>query len=197
MTNLRDIAQIRMGYTFRGSLKDASSGNTAIIQMKDASKEGILQTAAFARTQIDQFSEHYLLCPGDLIFRSRGLNTTTILVEQEMERTICIAPLMFIRILPEKLVLPTYLHWYINLNITQLKLNSYARGNSIRMISAESMEGLELVLPPLERQHKIVAAAELNRQILALEARLAEKRERYTEETLLQFANGDEPLPRP
>jgi hypothetical protein len=54
-----------------------------------------------------------------------------------------------------------------------------------------------LVVPPLDRQHKIVAAAELNRQILALEARLAEKRERYTEETLLQFANGDEPLHRP
>jgi hypothetical protein len=179
-----------MGYTFRGSLKNAASGNTAIIQMKDASEEGVLQTVAFARTQIDNFPAHYLLCPGDLIFRSRGLNTTTILIEQTMEQTICIAPLMFIRVLPNQLVLPAYLHWFINLATTQQKMNAYARGTTIRMISAESMEGLELVLPTLAKQHEIVAAAELNRQIMANEAQLAEKRQRYTEETLLRYAKG-------
>jgi hypothetical protein len=194
--HLRAIAKIRMGYTFRGSLKDAASGNTAIIQMKDASEEGILQTDAFARTQIDNFPEHYLLCPGDLIFRSRGLNTTTILIEQTMEQTICIAPLMFIRVLPNQLVLPAYLHWFINLATTQQKMNAYARGTTIRMISAESMEGLEVVLPTLDKQQKIIAAAELNRQIVLTQTQLAEKRQRYTEEALLQYAKGLHDLDR-
>jgi hypothetical protein len=190
MNQLRDIAEIRMGYTYRGSLKDASRGNTAIIQMKDASADAILQTDAFARAELAPMSDHYFLREGDLIFRSRGLQNTTVLIEQALERTICIAPLMFIRILPEQAVLPAYLHWYINLPGTQNKLNVYARGTTIRMIPAQSMEQLELVLPPLARQHKIVAATKLNREILALEARLAEKRQRYTDEALLQYARG-------
>lgn len=197
MISLRDIAEIRMGYTFRGSLKEASSGNTAIIQMKDASPDGILQTESFARTELSQLSEHYFLRPGDLIFRSRGLQNTTAMIEQELERTICIAPLMFIRLLPQTPVLPGYLHWYINLASTQAKMSAYARGTTIRMIPAESMEGLEIILPSLERQHKIVAATELNRQIQALEARLAEKRQRYAEEALLQYARGLRVLERP
>jgi restriction endonuclease S subunit len=177
-----------MGYTFRGSLKAASNGNTAIVQMKDASPEGVLQPETFARTQITHLSEHYLLRPGDLIFRSRGLTNTTVLITQELARTVCIAPLMVIRVLPSQWVLPGYLHWYINLSSTQERMNAYARGTTIRMISAESMEGLEIVVPPMERQQKIVAAMELEAQIQALETKLAEKRHRYTEEALLLYA---------
>ncbi len=190
MKPLRELAEIRMGYTFRGSLKEASDGNTAILQMKDASPEGVLQAASFARTQIPHLSAHYLLRPGDLIFRSRGLQNTTVLIEQELERTVCIAPLMVIRVLPSQLLLPGYLHWFINLPETQERLNAFARGTVVRMISAESMEGLEIVVPPLERQQKIVAATELNQQIRVLEVKLAEKRQRYADEALLHYARG-------
>ncbi len=59
---------------------------------------------------------------------------------------------------------------------------------AIRMIAAQSMAELPLVLPPLACQHEVVATAKLNREILSLEARLAEKRQRYTDEALLQLA---------
>lgn len=190
MIHLRDIAEIRMGYTFRGSLKESTEGNTAIIQMKDASQEGVARLDQFARAQIDQFPEHYLLRQGDLIFRSRGLINTTALITQALERTICIAPLMFIRVTVPETILPGYLQWFINLSSTQEKLSAYARGATVRMIPAESMEGLEVILPPMERQSNIVSTIELNQQILALETKLAEKRQRYTEEALLQYAKG-------
>ncbi len=190
MNHLRDIAEIRMGYTFRGSLKESTQGNTAIIQMKDASQDGVAQLEQFARTQLDQFPEHYLLRPGDLIFRSRGLLNTTALINQPLARTICIAPLMFIRVTAPDIILPAYLQWFINLTSTQEKMSAYARGATVRMIPAESMEGLEVVLPTLERQANIVATVEMNQQILALETTLADKRKRYTEEALLQYAKG-------
>jgi hypothetical protein len=106
MTKLRDLAEIHMGYTYRGSLKESTEGNTAIIQMRDASQEGVAQPAQFARAQLDNFPEHYLLGPGDLIFRSRGLINTTALITEPLERTICIAPLMFIRITKSEVIFP-------------------------------------------------------------------------------------------
>jgi restriction endonuclease S subunit len=103
---------------------------------------------------------------------------------------------MFIRVLPNQLVLPAYLHWFINLATTQQKMNAFARGTTIRMISAESMEGLELELPTLDRQQKIVAAVELNRQIVLTQTQLTEKRQRYNEEILLLYAKGSQHLDR-
>ena len=185
---LRHIAQIHMGYTFRGSLKNSTRGNTAIIQMRDATQEGVAQPDQFARAQLDHFTEHYLLGPGDLIFRSRGLVSTTALITQPLARTICIAPLMFIRITRPDLILPAYLQWFINLTSTQEQISTYARGTVVRMIPAESMQGLNVELPTLEGQQKILAAIELNQQILVVQAKLAKNCKNYTEQALLQFA---------
>ena len=146
MMKLRDLAEIHMGYTFRGSLKESTQGNTAILQMRDASQEGVAQPAQFARAEIANFPAHYLLGPGDLIFRSRGLTNTVALITQPLTHTICIAPLMFIRITEPDAILPAYLQWFINLASTQEQISTYARGATVRMIPAESMQGLIIVL---------------------------------------------------
>ena len=185
---LRDIAKTYMGYTFKGSLKDSTQGNTAIIQMRDASQEGVAQPAQFARTELKQFPAHYLLGPGDLIFRSRGLVNTCALITQPLARTICIAPLMFIRITRPDLILPAYLQWFINLPDTQQQISTYARGSVVRMIAAQSMQGLDVVLPTLQSQQQILATLELNQKIMAVEAELANNRKHFNEQALLQFA---------
>ena len=185
---LRDIAQIHMGYTFRGSLKNSTQGNTAIIQMGDATQEGVEQPDQLARTQLAKLPAHYFLGPGDLIFRSRGLVNTAALITQPLARTICIAPLMYIRITRPDLILPAYLQWFINLTSTQKQISTYARGTPVRMIAAESMQGLDVELPTLENQQQILVTVELGQKILAVEAQLANNRKTYTEQALLQFA---------
>ncbi len=185
---LREIAQIHMGYTFRGSLKNSTQGNTAIIQMRDAWQEGVEQPTQFARAELKHISEHYLLGPGDLIFRSRGSVNTCALIIQPQARTICIAPMMFIRITRPDLILPAYLQWFINLSGIQAQISTYARGSAVRMIAAQSMEGLDVVLPTLQSQQQILVTLELNQQILVVEAELANNRKHFNEQALLQFA---------
>ena len=185
---LREIANTYMGYTLRYSLKDSTQGNTAIIQMRDAWQEGVEQPDQFARTELKHISEHYLLGPGDLIFRSRGSVNTTALITQPQARTICTAPLMFIRITRPDLIFPAYLQWFINLTSTQAQISTYARGSGVRMIAAQSMEGLDVVLPTLQSQQKILVTLELNQKILAVEAELANNRKDFNEQALLQFA---------
>jgi Type I restriction modification DNA specificity domain len=187
---LRELAEIRMGYTFRSSLKECTQGNTAVLQMRDASEEGVAQPTQFARVDIADLPAHYLLVPGDLIFRSRGLVNTTALITQPWEPTICIAPLMFIRITRADLVLPAYMQWFINLASTQKQIDTYARGSTVRMIPAESMKGLEIVLPGLEVQQKIVDTVVLNQEIQAVSSELASKTKQHLEHTLLQYAKG-------
>jgi hypothetical protein len=190
MTHLRDIADIRMGYTFRGSLKAATSGNTAVIQMKDASKAGLSRPECLSRTQLDTLNESYLLQEGDLIFRARGMINSAVLVESVFERTICIAPLMCIRIKDKHLVLPAYLQWFINTATTQRRMTALSQGEAVRMIPTVMMAGLEVILPVAERQEKIIDTINLHHKIIAMEAQLSANKERYTEQTLLQFAKG-------
>ena len=185
---LRNIAEIHMGYTFRGSLKESTEGNTAIIQMRDASQEALAHPEQFARTELEQFPAHYLLGPGDLIFRARGLINTAALITTPLVRTICISPMMFIRVTQPDLILPAYLQWFINTTTTQAQINTYARGATVRMVSAEAMQGLYIVLPTLAVQQKIIDATVLDQKMGCIETELAKNRRQYTEQALLQYA---------
>ena len=190
MTILADVAQARVGYTFRGSLKHADHGDIAVIQMKDITPQALNQSEGLARVSLRNLSPHYLLQNGDLIFRSRGLNNQAWVYNLDQVPTICIAPLIFIRILDQSQLLPSYLEWFINLEQTQMQIASMARGETIAMISVATLHSLEIVLPPLARQQKITEIHQLFRQSQVLEEKLAQKRLQYTQTALLQFAYG-------
>lgn len=188
---LRDYAQIYTGYTFRGSLKGRTQGNTAIIQTGDATQAGIAQPEKLARIDVAQLEEHYLLRPGDIIFRARGMSNTCALITEPLERTICIAPLVFIRIAVPHELLPAYLQWFINLPDTQKHIATFAHGASVRMVSVAAMLGMELLVPTPGSQKAIVATSQLQQQIGLVLAELEKKRDQYTEQALLQFARAN------
>jgi restriction endonuclease S subunit len=85
-------------------------------------------------------------------------------------------------------VLPVYLNWFINQSTTQAYLASHARGTSVSMISKRAVEEMEIAVPPLERQNKIVELAELAATEQQLLRKLAEKRSYYMERLLMRFA---------
>jgi hypothetical protein len=55
------------------------------------------------------------------------------------------------------------------------------------------MQGLDIVLPDLAAQQKIIAGTVLAQQILAKESELAKIRKQYAEQALLQYARGTLP----
>lgn len=165
MNWLNEIATIHMGYPFRRILKDATS-DRSIIQMMDARPDKIGQVTAFASIQINTLPNHFPLRVGDLLFRSRGRYTNSVLIEKIRPMTLCAAPLMLIRVRTNKPVLPAYLNWFINTPRTQRVLDRLAKGEKNRVISLTSMAGLEVLLPTLAAQHHIVNQDRMARQLM-------------------------------
>lgn len=101
--------------------------------------------------------------------------------------TVLAAPLLRIRIVGDH-VLAVYLNWFINQPTAQAYLASHARGTSVSMINKQALEEMEIAVPPLERQKKIVELAELTATEQQLLRRLAEKRNWYMKRLLMQLA---------
>jgi len=196
MNTLKQLAQVCVGYTYRGSLKNATKGDIAVIQMKDVNPEALARPELLARISLPKLLPRYLLQRGDLIFRARGLANQAWVVDSEMP-TICIAPLLFIHILQPALLLPGYLQWFINLNITQEQIARTAHGGAIRMINAHALAELSIPLPSIEVQQNIIQVDQLHRESQALEAKLREKRMAYTENALLHVVMGNLGVPLP
>ncbi len=188
---IKKLATIQMGYSFRSRLEISEGDGVAVIQMKDLLDDNTVSCDDLVKTNMDVVKEHHLVQRGDLIFRSRGdVNTAAILLEHPGKAVVA-APLLRIRVTEPDKVLPEYLNWYISQRDAQIFLTSRAEGTVQKMISKQTVEELEVVLPSLEKQQSIVELATLIAREQTLLHRLGYKREQYIGAVLMRCAKGE------
>lgn len=187
---LKNIATVQAGYSFRSRLESLESGNVAVIQMKDLTNANIVCCDEPARVEMEMPKAHHLLRPGDLIFRSRGLTSSSALLVDDPGIAVLAAPLLRVR-LKSVSVMPEYLNWYISQLPARSYLASCAEGTALKMISKQSLENFELFVPSLVRQRLIVEMAALAAEEQRILKALAEKRNNSISSTLLRVAQGE------
>lgn len=184
---LTDIAEVRMGYSFRSRLETDAEGDVAVIQMKDIDDANLFHPEGLARIQMPDMKDRHLVQEGDLLFRSRGMTNSAALVGGGLGRAVLAAPMLLIRPKTE-IVEPAYLQWFINHPATQAVLAGQAAGTAVKMISKGVLDDLVVALPPLERQLLIVEVAQLASREAALLEELRGRRKALLEGILLREA---------
>ncbi|QXP87475.1 restriction endonuclease subunit S [Methylococcus capsulatus] len=184
---LATIAEVRMGYSFRSRLEADAQGDVAVIQMKDIDDANLLHPEGLVRVQMPDLKDRHLVQAGDLLFRSRGATNSAALVGGGLGRAVLAAPMLLLRPKTE-VVEPAYLQWFINHPSTQATLAAQAAGTSVKMIGKGALDQLEVVLPPLEKQRRIVEVAQLASREAALLEKLRGRRKALLEGILLRSA---------
>ena len=174
---LRDVCVIQSGYTARGRLEPVMSGGVPAIQLGDVAVGGDGLRSNLPRYALSELRDHYFVRGGEVVFRSRGEPNTAVVVEDFLEEPAAvIVPLLILR--PEReRVLPKYLAWAINQPDAQRRLGAEAQGTSLRMIPMSVLENLEIAVPDLPTQKRIVELDSLARQEGHLLRQLAARRE--------------------
>lgn len=188
---LKKLATVQMGYSFRSRLEASMYGDVAVIQMKDLMEDNTVCCDGLTKIDMEAIKEHHLVRKGDLIFRSRGQETTAAVLLDDPGKAVLAAPLLRIRVMKPDRILPEYLNWYISQRDAQIFLSSRAKGTSQKMIGMETIEDLEVRLPALEQQKTIVELAWLSQQEQILLRKLGEMRQKYISTRLMQYAKGE------
>lgn len=180
-----------MGLAFRSRIEPEADG-VAVIQMRDLTEDNRLDNCRnLITTVISGLSDHHLVKRTDLIFRSRGKTTTATLVDSEIGPAVVAAPLLRIRI-TSKHVLPEYLCWFVNQSSAQAFLHSRATGTAMTMVGKAALDSLQVSLPDLEAQKRIVALADLSNQEQRLMRELAETKEKLVREIQMRLVTKSE-----
>lgn len=175
---LADACTIHTGYTARGRLEQTTAEGVLAIQLRDISPDGLVDPERLTRVQLEDLADRYFVRAGDVVFRSRGeRNTASALDERLREPALAVLPLMVLR--PNRnIVTPAYLAWAINQPPAQRHFDIAARGTNIRMIPRSSLDDLELDVPDIETQERIVvidALADRERELTQLAAKTRRK----------------------
>lgn len=172
---LADICSIHTGYTARTRLEPAASG-VLTIQLGDISPDGLVDPEHLTRVQLEDPADRYLVRPGDVVFRSRGERNTACAIDDRLkEPALAVLPLIVLRPMLD-LVMPEFLAWAINQAPAQRHFDAAARGTNIRMIPRNSLDDLELDVPDIGTQERIVSVNALADRERELATEAAEAR---------------------
>lgn len=174
---LADLSDIHSGYTARGRLDPLPEGGVPALQLRDVGTNGEEPGPDFQRYDLGELSDRYFVRGGEVVFRSRGEpNAAAAIPDPLPEPVAVIVPLVIVR--PDRRrVLPEYLAWAINQPDAQRRLGAEAQGTSLRMIPMAALEDLEIAVPDLQTQKRIVELDALARQEGRLLRQLAARRE--------------------
>lgn len=188
---LKQISDVQMGYPFRSRLEFIKDGTLAVIQMKDLGSDNRVDCNSVQKIEMEAIDDKHLVQKGDIIFRSRGVTNTAVILDKEPKSAIVAAPLLRIRV-DKNIILPEYLCWYINQNKAQNFLKMRQEGTHGGMISRQTLETLPVDLPSLDVQRQIIDIINLHEREQILEKKRLKIKEQYMNALLLQLIKGDE-----
>lgn len=150
------------------------------MQLRDVAADGTPPGPHFQRYMLGQLAGRYFVTGGEVVFRPRGEPSSAVAIDDDLqEPVLVISPLVILRPRAHCL-LPAYLVWAINQPDAQRRLGAEAQGTSLRMIPMKALERLEIAVPDLATQRRIVELDALARQEGRLLRELATHRERLS-----------------
>lgn len=155
---LNEIAEIRAGHPFRGSVPEDVNGRVSVVQIKDVDLAGNIYWEGLTKTRLEGRKEPDWIKNGDILFVARGTKIVAAYVDDVPGFCVCSQYFYLIRITSEE-ILPEFVAWQINQQPAQTYLTKSAEGSAQVSIRRSMLENLNIVIPPLERQQTIVALA--------------------------------------
>jgi len=170
IATLSEIADIRTGLFARPE----PGGNLVYLQAKHFDETGCLQSGILTELRSEFVSGNHRLIAGDVLFSAKGYKNFAALYKGEFPAVA--STTFFVSRLRTRDVLPEYLVWYLNSPATQELVKRGAIGSSIVSIPKSSFGQLEISVPPLEVQRKILEIDKLSRREHDLRRKIAELR---------------------
>lgn len=121
----------------------------------------------------------YLLKDGDVVFPMRGLNMKAVYLDKPPEKVLIFNNLAVFS--PEKRVAGKYIVWWFNHSQTQRQLSRLVMGSNQIFIPISKLRQLDVPIPTLEIQQKIIDLEGLRWQEKKLYQTLESKREQLYE----------------
>jgi restriction endonuclease S subunit len=158
-TKLSNIVQFQSGIYEKPDI----NADTLYLQAVHFTRSGSFNQTVVPQLKLNSKLEKHLLKEGDLLFAAKGLNNFAAVYQNSIGKAVASSSFIVIRIKEEQnqKIQPDYLAWYITHNKQIKLLHQQQWGTTIPSISMKQLGELEIDIPPVAIQKKIVAIHQL------------------------------------
>jgi len=162
---LKEIAEIRLGYQFRGKIQYDKNSQYKVILMKDITPNNSIDFQHLAKTNIEKgLNDSFFIKKGDILFLSKGSNSKAIYIPYDLINTIATSHFYIIRIKNINKIIPKYLSWYLNQRPVQKYISKNLYGTALKHINRETVDDIKITIPNILVQQKIAEIVKLNQK---------------------------------
>lgn len=156
---IKELGEVIGGYTFRGAIKNQSTGDTFVLQAKDVEADVELKEAIYLpKVQMGDKGSKSLLQKNDVVLINRSSNAGNFFAAQfsgNEENVVASISLFIIRIFTDT-VLPEYLVNYLNSTKGQSALQNISKGAVVKSVSIKDLRATVIPVPELDVQKAII-----------------------------------------
>lgn len=187
--HLKELAEIRAGYTFRGSPTELPGSGIRMLQIKDIRDTDTVNPdslQAIAWTGKDSMPN---LDENEIVVAARGLNNKAAIMRSSA--TVIPSNQLLVLRVKHNTVLPDYLCWFLNRTQTQKQLKDSQVGTNIPSLNKSGLGDIQVPIFSIETQQKLVALAMLQQQEQAAYQALINNRISMLEGVFQQLIVGE------
>ncbi len=155
--NIRDICTVKTGYAFRSKIEHNPDGNIPVIQPKDITNDGRLETSAVVRVLISAIKPTHLLTTGDVLLASRGRFVATTYNGNFDAECVASGALLVLSVKNSQIILPDYLSLYFNSDRGNHQFHRLTERSTIPSLNRSTLEEMEIPVPDIGTQKKLIA----------------------------------------
>lgn len=170
-TAIKNIANIRTGIF----AKPSGMGEIVYLQAKHFGETGELLGQLHADLNATDISSKHLLSPGEIIFAAKGTKNFAAIYEGGNYPAVASTSFFVLKITNGEL-LPAFLAWHLNHPNTQAIIKDNARGTAIPSIRKIVLEDLDIFIPSIEKQQRILRLNDLASKEYNLRMTILQKR---------------------
>ncbi len=172
---IKSIATIQSGHTFRSKIANDPQGNARVLRISELRVYPHVEAAELPLVQWDMAKTSALIKPTDVIMPARGQYYGAKLVQLH-EPVLASNQLHILRI-QDNAVLPEYLCWALNQDGVQQSIAGSLRGTGIPQLNKKNLGEVQVTVPSLETQKKIIVLQAVWEQEQQLTQQLLDNRE--------------------
>jgi restriction endonuclease S subunit len=178
IVEIRDIAELRNGYTFKKKVENNPAGAVSVIQPKDIENGDLTQLPAKVPTEEITLLDNHLLKTDDLILANKGIRFSTF-IYQGLPNP-CIAAGSFFVITPNaQKVLSGFLQWFLSQDHTIERLRQLANSFTVPSLTLSKVGTLKMPMPSITAQEKIIEMSTLMKAEETITQQLLSRKRKY------------------
>lgn len=176
MYSVADLASIRSGSPFRERIVHEPDGRFRVVQGKDIGSDGTLGLDGMVRlSEIPGKGMPDVLRAGEVALQTRGSSYRAAVVPRS-DIPMVAAGSLYVLAPDASRIDPEFLVFYLNLPGTQATLRQLATGSTILNLRRSAVEHLEVPLPELSDQRRLIELGRLVRKQSDIAERLNQLR---------------------